>query len=293
MRDYLKLHLVILLWGSTAALGNLIGVSAIQVVLYRSLLATLILLLLHPPDARLPARQIAAVVGNGMLLGLHWTLFFLAVKVANVSICMIGMATVAFWTAILEPLMVRTCRFQWINLLLGLLVIVAVYLIYRTESEFHYGLSAALLASIVATIFSIINGRFAGKIAERSLVMYEMAGAGIFCAVATATGALVGVPLASQRWMLEPIEWLWLGLLVVGGTVIAYQMYVELLRRLSVFTINFANNLEPVYGISLGALFFQDHRELGGGFFAGTVLILAAVIAQPYLARWASRPATA
>src|SRR6056297_1932618 len=143
MRDYLKLHVVILLWGGTAALGNLIEVSAIQVALYRSLLATLILFLLYPRDARLSGRQIAAVVGNGMLLGLHWMLFFLAVKVANVSICMIGMATVAFWTSLLEPLLVRSCRFQWINLFLGLLVIFAVYLIYRSETEFHYGLSVA------------------------------------------------------------------------------------------------------------------------------------------------------
>lgn len=293
MRDYLKLHVVVLLWGGTASLGNLIDLSAIQVALYRSLLAALILFLAYPRDTRLSGRQIAAVVGNGMLLGLHWMLFFLAVKVANVSICMIGMATVAFWTSLLEPALVRSCRFQWVNLFLGLLVIFAVFLIYRTETEFHYGLSVALTASLVATVFSIINGRFAGKIAERSVVMYEMAGAAVFCGVATAIGSAVGMPLASPRWMLQPMEWVWLGLLVIGGTVIAYLMYVELLRRLSVFTINFANNLEPVYGIAMGALFFQDHRDLGGGFFAGTMLILAAVIAQPWLARLTSRRALA
>ena len=190
--------------------------------------------------------------------------------------------------------MVRSCRFQWINLLLGCLVVFAVYLIYRTETEFHYGLSAALLASILATIFSIINGRFAGKIPEKSVVMYEMAGAGVFCALAIIVCSFAGISLAENgqqtpRWWPRPAEWLWLALLVLGGTVLAYQMYVELLRRLSVFTINFANNLEPVYGITLGALFFQDHRELGGGFFAGTILILTAVIAQPWLVRVASR----
>ena len=55
------------------------------------------------------------------------------------------------------------------------------------------------------------------------------------------------------------LDWLWIMILAVFCTVVAYSQYVELLKRLSVFTINFANNLEPVYGIALAALFFQEH----------------------------------
>ena len=84
-------------------------------------------------------------------------------------------------------------------------------------------------------------------------------------------------------WIPTTMEFLWLALLVLGGTILAYRMYVQLLRRLSVFTINFANNLEPVYGISLGALFFGDHELLGSGFYGGTAVILAAVLIQPWL----------
>ena len=43
MSDYLKLHFVIFLWGFTAVLGNLIEVSATQLVLYRSVLASAVL----------------------------------------------------------------------------------------------------------------------------------------------------------------------------------------------------------------------------------------------------------
>ena len=35
---------------------------------------------------------------------------------------------------------------------------------------------------------------------------------------------------------------------------------------------------------SLGALFFGDHQFLGSGFYTGTAVILASVIAQPWLA---------
>lgn len=285
MRDYLKLHFVILLWGLTAVLGKLIEMSATQVVMYRSCAAAAILLALIPRRAVIEHRIAIALVANGMLLGFHWMMFFLAVKIANVSICMIGMATISFWTALMEPMLIRKVRFQWVNLVLGGIVIVAVYWIYRSETQFHYGLLIALIGAILATLFSIANGLFAGKVDEQSVVMYEMAGATLFCSIALAGGHLLGYDLGSDRWLPTSMEWLWFAILVLGGTILAYQMYVQLLRRLSVFTINFANNLEPVYGITLGALFFGDHQLLGSGFYVGTLVILASVIIQPFLVK--------
>lgn len=291
VRDYLKLHFVIFLWGFTAVLGKLIELSATQVVLYRSAAAAAILLMLIPRRAMVSKQLAAALIVNGMILGSHWMMFFLSVKIANVSICMIGMATISFWTALLEPMLIPSVRFQRTNLVLSCLVVVAVYWIYHSETEFHYGLLVALFGAVLATVFSIINGLFAGRVDEQSIVLYEMAGAAMFCATTLGITTFCGYPLGSDRWIPTSMEWLWLAILVLGGTLLAYQMYVELLRRLSVFTINFANNLEPVYGISLGALFFGDHRFLGGAFYAGTAVILAAVLVQPWLVKRESTPA--
>ena len=283
MRDYLKLHFVVLLWGFTAVLGNLIQLSATQVVLIRSIAATIILFLMFPRRAVLSGRLAVGLIANGMILGFHWMMFFLAVKIANVSICMIGMATISFWTALFEPMVVKKCKFQWLNLLLGCVVIIAVYWIYRNETQFHYGLFVAIIGAILATIFSIINGMLSDKADQQSIVMYEMAGAAIFCTGAILIANQFEIQLVSDRWLPTRWEYLWFALLVFAGTILAYQMYVQLLRRLSVFTINFANNLEPVYGITLGAIFFGDHQQLGSSFYAGTSVILAAVIAQPWL----------
>ncbi len=290
MRDYLKLHLVILLWGLTAVLGKSIDMSATQVVLIRSVVASAILFAVFPDRAVIPRKQMVALVATGFLLGFHCMMFFLSVKIANVSICMIGAATIAFWTALLEPLLVRKVKFQWTNLLLGCAVILAVYWIYHNETQFHHGLLVALVAAVLATLFSIANGLFAGKIDEQSVVMYELAGAAIFCSAAVVVGNVFGWELVSDRWLPTPKECIWFAVLILGGTILAYQMYVELLRRLSVFTINFANNLEPVYGITLGAIVFGDHRLLGADFYWGTAVILAVVILQPLLTRRQSVP---
>lgn len=283
MRDYLRLHFVILLWGITAVLGNLIELSATQLVLYRSVMAALLLAGLLGRDARVDTQLGIRLLANGMILGCHWILFFLAVKIANVSVCMIGMATVSFWTALLEPLIVRKTRFQASNVCLGLIVVFAVYLIFRGETQFHLGVTMAVVAAVMATLFSIFNGYFSGKASEKVIVMYEMAGAGFFCLIALVVAPWFRIDLASDRWTLSAIECLWFAIFVGLCTVYAYLLYVELLKRLSVFTINFANNLEPVYGIVLGAVFFGDHQRFGSDFYVGTTLILVSVLLQTWL----------
>ena len=72
---------------------------------------------------------------------------------------------------------------------------------------------------------------------------------------------------------------------LVFGTVIAFSQYVELLKRLSVFTINFANNLEPVYGILLAALILHEHENLNSEFYVGAAIIFISVCAYPIVRR--------
>ena len=71
--------------------------------------------------------------------------------------------------------------------------------------------------------------------------------------------------------------------------MVAYSQYVELLKRLSVFTINFANNLEPVYGIALAALFFKEHENLTPGFYLGSLIVITSICLYPIVRRKVAR----
>lgn len=282
-RDFLKLHFIIILWGFTAVLGELIDLQSVPLVAWRTFIASVALALILRDRARVPRRDAIIFVATGMLIGLHWILFFLSVKVANVSICMVGMATISLWTALLEPLMIRERRLSSLDILFGVLVIGAVAFIVRSELEHTAGFLIAIGSAIAATIFSIINGTFAKRFHHRAIALYEMAGACIFCVLC--------LPISPSLAPAEPIGvfgWDDLGYLLILAlfcTVYCYSEYVELLKRLSVFTINFANNLEPVYGIILGALILQDYTQLSPQFYIGAAIILAAVIAYPILNR--------
>jgi len=56
------------------------------------------------------------------------------------------------------------------------------------------------------------------------------------------------------------------------------------LNHLSAFTNNLTCNLEPIYGIGLGALIFHENESLNSHFYIGTSVIIVAIFAGPILA---------
>ncbi len=284
-RDYLKLHFLVFLWGFTGVLGELIDLPPIELVFYRCLLSSITLGVMLRHKLRVPIRSAVAMFATGGIIGLHWVLFFLSIKIANVSVCMVGAATISLWTALLEPLMIRGRVLRRMDLVFGGLVIAAVAMIFQSEMQYALGFTLAIAAAIAAAVFSIINGAFAKRTPHRVIAWYELTGACVFCALC--------LPI-SARWLSEgrsldlvpsPMDWVWLLVLAEVCTVYAYSEYVSLLKRLSVFTTNFANNLEPVYGIILGGLIFGDYHHLGVGFYIGAGLIAFLVLAHTGMSR--------
>ena len=278
-RDHLKLQLIIILWGFTAVLGALIDLSAVAIVTYRTAIAAIFLLIWIGPKAKIPKKQALIFIVTGFVIGAHWITFFLAVKVANVSICMIGVATLSVWTALLEPLLVRGRRLRPIDLIFGGVIVIGVAVIYRSELEFSHGFLIALLSAFLAAAFSVFNSFHITKANHLVITLYEMAGACLF--------ALTVLIITEKEIPLPPrsLDWLWLIVLAVFCTVIAFSQLVELLKRLSVFNINMAGNLEPVYGILLAALILQEHKNLNSGFYLGASIIISAICAYPFVRR--------
>ena len=289
-RDYLKLHFIVILAGFTAILGDLITLGGAALVFWRTLVAGAVLIVFltfKKTGPRPSLRDRSLLFANGLLIGLHWYLFFHAVKIANVSVCMVGMATVALWTSILEPLILQRRRPSLYEVALGLVMIAAIAFLFGSGSPFKAGLAVAVGSALAATLFAIFNGFFTNKHHFLVITSHEMAGACVFNAGAflvfdhLAGGTLTFLPtLADTGWLL---------VLSLACTVYAFSQYVELLRRLSVFTINLSFNLEPVYGITLAALIFGEHHQLTAQFYIASAVILAAVLSYPFAQRRASR----
>ncbi|MEB2786657.1 DMT family transporter [Algoriphagus persicinus] len=284
IKDYLMLHLIVLIWGFTAILGLLISLPAIELVFYRTLIASVGvagLFLLKKKNLLIPFPSMIKVTGVGFVIAMHWILFFWSARVSTASVCLAGMATTSLWTAFVEPLFNRT-KIKWYEVGLGLMVISGLLVIFSFESGYWLGLSMALASAFLAAVFSVLNGKLAHKHNPYQITFYEMAGACLF--------TLLFMPIYSNFMTNEGLQLNWIGydwfwLFILGGicTVYAFSVSVELMKRLSVFSINLTVNLEPVYGIVLAVLIFGESEKMTPQFYLGTGIILISVLTYPVL----------
>ena len=278
-RPYLQLHVLVLILAVTAILGKLIALPAPALVLWRTGLAALGLVLWQTIRKQ-PSLKIATsnarsdtfkALGVGIILGAHWMTFFGSIQLSSVSICLAGMATTSFFTALTEPLINKT-RLKWSDLMLGVMVIPGLLLIVGYSGHQWLGMIFALASAFLAALFPVMNRRLVLRgIPPATLTVYEMVGAFATCALA----ALFMGESPAAFWP-SASDFLWLLILAGLCTAFAFTFHIHLLRHFTAFAANLAINFEPVYGILLAALIFNEHKDLHPTFYVGTLTIVAA-----------------
>lgn len=290
-KDYLLLHFIVMIWGFTAILGLLISLPSLELVFYRTLIATfgvLVVMLVRKKSISVPLPELLKIAGVGVLISLHWIFFFWSARVSTASVCLAGMATTSLWTAFVEPMVNRT-KVKWYEVALGLLVISGLLVIFQFESGYWLGLAMALVSAFLGALFSVLNGRLTMRHTPYQITLFEMGAACLF--------ALLFMPIYAKfltegnpiQWAWKDLDWLWL--LLLGGvcTVYAFSVSVDLMKRLPVFSINLTINLEPVYGILLAVLIFGEKEKMTPQFYLGTLIILVSVLIYPVLNYWNKR----
>lgn len=284
-KDYLHLHFLVLIWGFTAILGLLINIPAVEVVFYRTLIATIGLMIL------LYARRISFIIGRpnvlkllstGVLIAGHWILFFWSARVSTASVCLAGIATTSFWTSFLEPLVLRK-RIKWYEVFLGLIVILGLYIIFHFEFNHAVGLAMALGSAFLAALFTVINARFTKHMHHYQITFYEMIGACVSILLFFPVYKYFLTPDNAIHLTLNFYDLLYLSILALVCTVYAYSASIDLMKKISAFSVNLSVNLEPVYGIILAVIIFGDREKMQPGFYAGAAIILLSVLAHPLL----------
>jgi drug/metabolite transporter (DMT)-like permease len=288
-RAFLQMHLAVLLWGFTGILGKAISLSAPVLVWYRMLLAAAIMgiiIWIRKEWQPIRKRDLLKLVGIGMMFAVHWVSFYASVKLANASIAMVCLATASVFTAILDPL-INGRKFNKLEILLSFVAVAGVFCIYALHPDdlsthkpmvnFKLGLVLGLIASIISAIFTVFNKPLAEKYTARPLVFCEMFSGLIFLS------CLLPFYLHWQpNEAFVPIGWdyLWIFLLAYCCTVWGQSLAMNALKHLSAFTTTLSVNLEPVYGIILAFLIFQENDQLGYGFYIGMLLIFLSVAIQ-------------
>ncbi len=285
-KDYLTLHFIVLIWGFTAILGLLIKIPSVEIVFFRTLIAALglwVLLKFWKRSLAIHSRKhFLVIIGTGFLIAAHWILFFLSARISNASVCLAGMATCSLWTSLIEPLS-QGRRIKGFEVLLSFTAFIGIGIIFNVEFDYLSGLLTAVLSAFIAAVFTVINGRLTQTYDPYVITFYEMVGA----CLATALFFPVYTSFFVDTLVLNPTveDWLYLSVLAIVCTVYAYSISIELMKRLSAFSVNLVVNLEPVYGIILALIIFGASEEMSLGFYLGTFLILTSVLLYPLLNR--------
>lgn len=285
LKDYFLLHLIVLIWGFTAILGDkrLVSLSSLMVVFYRTLITSLafgVWFWWAKKPIQLPIRDFWKILGTGGIIALHWLLFFGASRVSNVSICLVGLATTTFWTSLLEPLFYKR-KFRTVQIFLGIVTFAGIFQVFSAEFHYAEGFVLGMLSALVGAVFSVFNSKFIRRYDQFTITFYEMIGAFLTITLFSLIWGAVGL----ENLKLYPTdwEWLWIGILALVCTVFAYPMGVKLMKKFSVFAVNLTVNLEPVYGILLAFVIFGEKEKMSANFYLGASIILLAVFSYPLM----------
>lgn len=283
MREaFIKLHLAVLLAGFTGLFGKLVTLNEMPLTWWRIVLAAMLMTLFLAFERKIRRVSFAdflKIGGVGLLLGLHWVFFYGSIKAANISIGVVCFSTVGFFTAVFEPLINRH-RLSFRELFFSLLTVCGIYLIFHFDTQYRWGIFLGVISSALNALFTICNKRVGKSTGYPSstLIMYEMIGGSIGLSLILPVFAFGGD--APMRLLPTLPDLLWLLALASACTCLLYVLQIQVLKKLSAFTVSLTFNLEPIYSIAIAMTFFGEAKELTLSFAVGLCLIFLSVALQ-------------
>ena len=301
----LALHIAVFLWGFTAILGKLISYGSITLVWHRMLLTSAIYLLIPAVWKSLKGitpKTIITFALIGLVVCAHWLTFYGSIKLGNsVSITLACLGSASFFASIIEPLVLKQ-PFSKRDMGIGLFVILGILLIYWSSqlsnaknnlqnTSVTNAILTGLLSAALAATFTSLNKKYISTAHPLAISTIEMISGAVALTIIIpfylpeipAFPSLDLTNLNMHNVMDGPWDIIWILILAILCTNLTFYLGTYALNHLSAFTSNLTVNLEPIYGIILGAVIFNENKELNSHFYLGTSMILLAIFTQAYL----------
>ncbi|OUO95181.1 DMT family transporter [Cloacibacillus sp. An23] len=272
-RNLLEIHLSVVLFGLTGLFGKFISLPAPYIVLGRVFFASAsmgLFFFLRKKNVRLArAADYAAIAAVGAVLALHWTAFYLSVKLSTVAIGVLTFAAYPIFVTFLEPLLFRE-RLRGADVLAAFVMFGGVLLVvpgFDAGPGMIAGMIWGMAGSLSYAVMSLLNRKFVARYDGSVVAFYEQG-----------TAALLMLPvLLFDRPHVTPADWALLAVLGVVLTGVAHSLFISGMKSVRAQTAGVIASLESVYGIAAAALFigeFPTLRELAGGaVILGTALL--------------------
>ncbi len=241
------LHIANILFAGTCLFAKLIDLPAIDIIARRCLLAAVFLLIINLALKRkiilTHVREWALMLLCGVLMCVHWVLFFHAMQVSTVAIGMIALYTYPVMSVLVEPLW-QGQRPKRTDVCCGLLVLAGVCLLVpdislRTGAV--VGVMWGLVSAAAFTLRNLVQRHYLSAYRGDTAMFYQ-------CLIA----GLVAWPFVQHSSAsLSPGVWLQFGLLALVFTAVPHSIFAGSLRALKAKTAGLISCMMPVYGVTL------------------------------------------
>ena len=184
-KNQLHLHFIVFIWGFTAILGALITIDAMPLVWYRVMIAVVTLFIFFK------IKRISFNGGltdfvkffiGGVIIALHWTTFFYAIKISNISTTLITMSSSAVFIVLLQPVFGNK-KILITEFILSIITILGFVIIFKAERMYTSGIIYGLISAFLLAIFSIYNNKLIQKYEAVKISFYELLAAFLFMSI--------------------------------------------------------------------------------------------------------------
>ena len=281
-RSLLEIHAAVLLFGFPGLFAKWLPLPPQAIVFGRVVFAALalaaVLALTRRSLAITPRRDLALLVLCGLILAVHWSLFFKSVQVSSVAVGLLAYSSFPVFTVLLEPLAFHE-RLELRSLAWAGLCLLGVFLIvprFTAADAVFRGVVWGLLAGLTFACLTLLNRGLARRQSSLAVAFYQDLFAALFLvpfaagSVASFSGRTIGLLL----------------ILGVFGTAAAHTLFIGGMRHVPARTASIISSLEPVYGIVLALAFLREiptPRTVVGG-----AVVMAAALAVTLDARRAA-----
>ena len=289
-KNLLLLHFIVFIWGWSPILGKLLNIEnvvAYQLVWFRMLItiATIaIYLLATKRNIKVSTKDFFKLVGIGGIIAFHWFCFYNAINISNVSVTLVAFATGTLFTSLIEPYFYKRKIIRY-EIIFGMVIIGAIAMIFKVETHYAWGIVFGMMAALTSSIFTVFNGLLVQRIPSSLIAFYELSGGVV---VLTVYLLLTG-EFSHDFFVITPKAWMWISILSVLGTAFPFIASVNLMKKISPFTITLTVNLETVYGIVIAYSLWKKDEAMTPGFYLGTFIILATILGNAIMKQYMKR----
>lgn len=273
LRHVLDFNLAMILMSTSGSLGRYISMPPPVIIWWRCLLAALFLYLFCRWKKIDLSVNIAhdgfSIILAAALLGGHWITYFYALHLSNVAIGMLSLFTYPVFTALLEPVLLKS-KFNFRHIGLGMLALLGIYLLapdFDMENNHFQGILFGLVSSLLYALRNILLKKKVARYQGSTLMFYQLLIAMVLFVPVLFIYDSSGITS----------QWPAVVALALVTTAIGHTMFVMGLKHFSVSTASIISSSQPIYGIIIGMVFLHEipqwNTVLGGALILTTVVI--------------------